>query len=315
VSSLSEVASFIRDAQAQLAEADRLIAANGPSPSMLMAADAIRSQVEELHQRFMSLSKAQAVNVCSYRLISEHTGRYPVSSVGRVLADFQSVLSVLYDCIKNQVPRQRAKHNIDIARETGLDFAYSFDGSLGFMLTMSPTQLEIAESTVDVAVRTLFELAHASDSTAVSVFAKTFGVAPVRGAFRWANDHAESDLSAAIEWRSGSSEGQQFFVSAEQLQRFTKAVSETSEQVSEPMELYGRLVGADVATREFHFIVDKQDIRGDMDDGFQFPSSFNLGQFYLAKLVRQRRIYFATEKEDTSYILKALDERALTQLP
>ena len=280
---------------------------------MLMAADSIRAQIEELQQQFVSLSASQAVNVCSYRLISGRTGRFPASYVGRVLTDFQSVLSVLYDCIKNQVPRLRAQHNAEIDRETELDFAYAFDGSLGFMLTMKPTQVEIAESVVDIAVKKLFELTRSSDSAAVAVFAKDLGVASVRGAFRWANDHAESGLGADIEWRGASSAPQRYFVSTEQLAHFTQVVRETSEEVSEPVELYGRLVGADVATREFHLIVDKHDIRGDMDDDFKIPASLNLGGYYLARMIRQTRIHFAMDKEDSRYILKSLDERAITQ--
>jgi hypothetical protein len=311
VSTLLDLVELIRDTQAELARAQQTAAQHGPSLGLDLSTASLRHRLEELEQQFADATAIEEIDVCSYRLIPGESGRYPIAAIGRVFTHFQTLLTVLYDSIKRDEPRRRAKVTPESTWETTLDFGYAYAGSLGFVFTAPNDRMLIGESLLDMAMNTLMELPRVESTDALSVFGKKYGSAPIRLAFQWAQAHVEAGLSVDVEWRRTNEIRLHVLMQVPQLQRFVNLVASTGETERETLTVYGELVGIDVVTRAFHIVVDsKLDIRGLLDGAFRAPDPLVIRSYYTAKIIVETQLKYATGEETTKYYLISLNSSA-----
>lgn len=311
MSNLLNLIELIRDTQAEIAHAEQAIAEHGPSLALELSTSSLRYRLEELEQQFADATAAEEIDVCSYRLIPGNTARYPIAAIGRAFTQFQTLITVLYDSIKKDQPRKRAAVSAESAFETMLDFSYAYSGSLGFVFSVPNDRMLVGESLLDMAMGAFMDLPRVESTESVSIFAKKYGTAPVRLAFLWAQAHLGAGLSVDVQWRRKNEVRRQLLLQVPELQRFVNLVASTGETQQESLRLYGELVGVDVLTRTFHFVVDsKTDIRGLLHPSFKAPELLVVRSYYTADIVLETRLQYSTGEEDKRYFLVSLDASA-----
>jgi hypothetical protein len=307
MSAILDIVEKLQDTQAAIKQLEDLALKNPISEVVKINLNSLQNREKDLKKAFASLAEENMQDVCSYRLIADEDSRYTVTSLTKVLGDFQNILTIVYDAIKNNTPKQRADIAPEIARESALEFGYAFSGSLGFVFTIPNERLIAVDSDLDLAIQTIFEMTKSQDSKQLSVFAKKVGVAPIRAVFRWAKDHVDSDLSAEIQWERKDEIRSSLLVQPPELERLMTIIGETSEVESQPVSLYGKLVGADTDTRTFHLKVDgEKDIKGPLGEDFKAPENFALDNYYMANMVKRTKIHYSTDKPDIVYSLISL---------
>ena len=148
------------------------------------------------------MTEQHHLDVCSYRLFPAGERRVKISWLASALNDFQEWFTVVFDSIKNG-PKDRARFDADTVSETAFDFAYSFNGSVGIVLTMPNERLLVGETTLDKTFLAINEMSKAENSEQIANLAKLFGIASIRKMYQWTNDHVQSGLGADIQWRRG----------------------------------------------------------------------------------------------------------------
>jgi hypothetical protein len=166
----------------------------------------------------------------------------------------------------------------------------------------------VGDSLLDMAMGAFMDLPRVESSESVSIFAKKYGPAPVRLAFQWAQAHLGAGLSVDVQWRRKNEVRRHLLLQVPELQRFVNLIASTGETQQESLRLYGELVGVDVLTRTFHFVVDsKTDIRGPLHPSFKAPEPLVVRNYYTAEIVLETRLQYATGEEDKKYFLVSLD--------
>ena len=297
---------MIRATEAELARIDQKGVELGPSISTKLMAASLRQRLSELQQRFTAASEIEELDVCSYRMISDRNGRYPVFALTSALAGFQKFVSVLYEAISTGMPRNSTKLSAKTREATTLDVAYSFSGSLGFVLTMPRDSNERQDAILESAVSAMFELAKANNSQAVAEFAKKFGTAPVQIAHTWAKAHVDAGISVDIEWKRGKIPGYRALAQVVELERLTRIIEDAEDSVSQQVEYYGRLIAGNISSRTFILDTENGRISGKLHPDIPLNTEMSLGRNYRAVVLQETRRLFAANREVVTNYLIAL---------
>jgi len=307
MSALLELQHQLRETNAALAQLGRAIAQTPDSEPLQMMFDSLEQRQRLIEGRFRQLTNESGLDVCSYRILHDRA-EIPAAAVGRVLIQFQQLVSVFYDALKNG-PKIRARVTSDIAAETALNFSHSFAGSTGIVLTVPNERLLMVESILDMAINRIFQLNDAMDQGNVMRLSKDVGRAGVSSLYSWAKSHAANGLGTDIEWRRGQQVRGKLLIQQPQLERLERTIAATSESKTTKYEVLGDLVGADLVMKKFRLIVDgAEDIHGSMSRDISDDQTLHLPKRYRATVEKTVRIHYATEEEDVSFHLVALNK-------
>ena len=298
--------------QEELQDLNALIARHERASAVHPSAKSLRANIQTLKRRRQVLedafSEAAArveVDICSYRLVPSES-RLSIAALSKALNGFQTLFSLVYDAIKTG-PKQRARLSTEATNSTSFGYAYSFNGSVGFTMTLPNEQLLLGETHLDEAMRIVFLMAQAKSSQEIAEFAKKLGPPPVRAMYRWADDHIEGNLEANIEWRRREEVRSSLFVQKPQLEQLRKAIDETSNETEEDLDVMGNLVGADVNRKTFHIEMEGGgEIRGTFTDAISEEHTVTLPKAYGARIRKTKTIVYSTEEERTFYLLLSL---------
>ena len=145
---LLELQENIQDTTAALGQLERALVENPGSRTLGLSGKSLQKRLQVLESEFLAETHSLGVDVCSYRLFGgQKLGR--LSGLTRVLSDFQTLVSVIYDAVKSGTPKRRRRVSVDAATETAFDLGYVFPGSLGVVLTMPNERLLLGESKLD----------------------------------------------------------------------------------------------------------------------------------------------------------------------
>ncbi len=306
---LLEIAEKLQDTQAAIARLEGSLAQNPDEQSLILGLNSLRQRFQNLEEQFAEAASKHEVDVCSYRLFTEGQDRPTLRPLTAALSDFQAWFTQTYNAIKKG-PRERDRVTADVLSETAFGFAYSFTGSVGFVLTLPNEKLLIGETYLDRTMMTLTEMVKAESPDQIVAFKNELGLAPIRTMYKWAADHVSSGLGAEIQWRREQTVRSSLLVQHPQLENLTRAIARTSERVINEYEIEGQLVGIDSKYKTFHLEVQSiPDIKGktlfeiDPDHPIIFPA------YYRARIRTETVIHYSTEKEEVSYFLLSLEGR------
>jgi hypothetical protein len=307
MSDLLDIAQKLNETQKALKDLEQAIADNPGALSLLASAVSLRERQGDLEIAFAEEANRQHIDVCSYRLFSEHEDKPPIAALTGALSSFQAWFTTVFDAIKNG-PKQRSKVEVDVVKSTEFGFGYAFTGSVGFVMTMPNERLLIGDSQLDQAMETVFKMAKADDSERIAFFSKELGPASVRKMYWWTTEHLSAGLGAEIEWRRQDSVKARLFIQTAELDSLKKAIEETSDETEETIEAIAELVGADIPRHIFHLkIPGAGDVRGTMAESIGESVTVELPKHYKATFRKTTRINYSTEKEDIEYHLLKLD--------
>jgi hypothetical protein len=307
MSILLELANKLRDTTDAIAHHERALAAS-PSPSLEASLRSLQKRMTRLEAEFAAIAEGQGVDVCRYRFFADFVKAtiYPVCNA---LIHFQSAYSLAYDAIKN-APKKVARLTNDIVEETTFGIGYSFQGSLGIVLTFDNKRLDLFESVMDEAMSAIFQLAHAQTAEDVALQGKRLGAPTVRAVYQWANNHAQYGLGADIKWVRGDAIKSSLLMECKALSRLVDVLNSTSETSKERVSITGVFAGGEHAARHrFHFIADTgEDIKGSYTDAISEENPVQWPKRYRADIEKTTQIYYTSDtQESASYVLLKLE--------
>jgi hypothetical protein len=305
-----EIQEKILDTNQAIAEIEKAIASDPFSFSLSAMAKSLTKRYQQLEMAFQTEVSVLGVDICTYRIFGEEKERPTIKSLSSVLGDFQTLVSTVYDAIKSEMPRARARLSADVTSETEFRFGYTFPGSVGVVLTVPNQRLLFGESKLDESLLTISKMARLQESEDVLAYSKKLGPASVRALYRWAYDHAESGLGVDIEWRREQLVRTRLLAQKPELQKLHQTINRTSEQSIHEMTISAELVGVDVLKRNFHMKLSTgEEIKGSLVKELNIGENqtVELPKFYKAHLQKTEVIHYSTEKEDITYHLLGLE--------
>lgn len=279
--------------------------AQSKSPAIALSLRSLERWRAELELQFQQATVTQQVDVCRYRIFDAVNDSPALRVVANSLRDFQELVTTAYEALKTG-PRQRVTTNAEARNATAFNFAYTFSGSLGVVLTVPNDHLLMGSTYLDAAVEQVFGLLSSGDSAAIRQKAETLGPAAVRLAYEWAKVQAEAGVGSEVEWRRGSLVRSRLMLQHQQLQHLERMIEQTTEIVEDRIAMRGRLVGIDSKTRTFHFEYAGEDIRGRVAESVTFETTVELPAVYDAVVLQRKKIELATGEESITYVLESL---------
>jgi hypothetical protein len=270
----------------------------------------IRRSLEKRQSVLLSELSVEAddlgIDVCTYRIFSERE-RQTLRALVQTLGDFQTMVSTVYDAVKSKVPKIRARVSAEIIKETEFNFAYTFPGSVGVVLTIPNQRLLGIESYLDETFSEITNMAQVKDSSEVLNFAKRLGVASIRTLYSWAFDHDNLGLGVNIEWRRAKTIRNRLLTQRPEFERIHKTIEQTSEQTVKEREIIGQLEGADVSKKTFHIKSDTGEEFKGFTDIISESQRVELPRRYKAVIITREQIKYSTEEEIVSHQLIKLE--------
>jgi hypothetical protein len=307
MSRLLDVFDELRETQAELGRLEATVAAHPEYESLTLDLFSIQKRQESLQAEFQKLASEKHVDIVSYKIIPNSSARVPLRAMTSTLDRFQAAVSTVYDAIKFGV-KQKTKITAEVATQSGFDFAYTFSGSLGVVLTVPNERLLFGESELDRAVELFFSAAHAQRREQIVEFARTAGISSVRRLFEWSQAHSAYDTSADIQLRRDTEIRKELAVEVGDLSKLQEIIKETSDTEEIDVDISGSLVGLDTTLETFHIVVPgaDEDIQGSWSAEFQYDPDIKLKGRYQAKLLKKSTTYYAYEKDEIKWFLKKL---------
>jgi hypothetical protein len=306
MSPLADLQSRLNDTHAAIAQLERAIAQDPGSTTLPVSVRSLEKRAATLQAHFLEEADRLGVDVCTYRLFT-NGHRQRMADVAKALLDFQRLLTVVFDAI-TVGPKSRAVIDADVTEQTALDFAYSFSGSVGMVMTIPNERLLLIDSHLDMAMRKVFELAKTESAETIDQIATTLGAATVRSLYRWADDHVQTGFGADIKWRRREEVRASLLIQEPELRRLTDAISVAPDTRTETLVLDGELQAADVKRRTFKLKIAGGTIRGRFGDAITAEHKAMLPQRYRAYVLKTTRMRYAMDQPEETFFLTRLEE-------
>lgn len=289
----------LQDTNTAISRAERAVVLH---PEFISAAVNLRSFVkmrERLEFQFLVEADRLELDACSYCVMPEGS-RPTLSGLAAVLGDFQRLFTTVYDSVVNG-PKRVAKAADGIIDATSLGFAYTFPGSVGFMLTLENKRFLIGSTELDAAMNGVFDLMNIKSTDEASSASQRWGVAALRVAHQWARANSDAKFGADIAWLRKERITARLQLQRPEVARLEKAIRQTTE-VSES-EMRGEISMVDWDSKTFRMKSEGVEFVGTFDDsaiGQLQPAT--VPGFYRAT-VRTSRNIIADGDSSPSYLL------------
>ncbi|HXM45283.1 MAG TPA: hypothetical protein VN924_28870 [Bryobacteraceae bacterium] len=266
----------------------------------------LRKLHQNLQHEFQAAALEVGLDVCHYGILEDN---FPAKVFARAIGSFQDAFSLVYDALKNG-PKSRRDLSAEATYKTELRLAYSYAGSFGVVFTLPNSKLFPDIPTyLDEAAQVVLTVGKARDDTAmVTSIAKELGRAPIAAIYDWAKANAQSRTGADIQWTQQNATRDNVIIQAVEFSALSASLERKSEEVTREENVQGVLVGADIVSRRFHFIPDGSDepIRGRFIDAISEERRAQIPVRYTATIKKITQISYATEIENTTYVLLRL---------
>lgn len=274
--------------------------------------DSLLYDARQLEDDWATQTRLAQQETIRYRMIPQHVTAYTVRSVTKSLLDFQELFAQVYDALQNGAKKQ-ARLAADIVRQTTMNIAFTYPGSLGVAMSMD-AQPDLFTGQFDSAVDAFMQTVQAKDEDDVREMARYLGVAVVRKTFDWAKVNLDARYSVDLDWVTASGIHRGGMISIESFNRIVSVISRTSDTERSGLEVKGILVGFDSKKRRFRFVdPDGDDFAGPLSETFPAGQIWPVNDRYVADIEVEQTTEFATDTTRRVYRLKQLN-RPLIQL-
>lgn len=309
MSSIRNLLNQIRFIEERLTEGDGRLAERPESLPLLTAMNTARKLRDELERRFRLAADGRRLDLCRYH-IHTSTGTIRAHALGRILCDYQELLSVTQEAMSSNRPKDIARITPD-TREGFFDFAYT--ASNGGLSVVMAAPRDLVADTFDKmteAAAMIFECAQVTTPDALHDKTRELGVAPIRKLEDWCNDHVVLGERAEIDWQRGPQLLRHLDVNLEQWQELQKTIRRASDNQTTKEDIEGDLVMLNADTESFWMHVEGEDraIKGHYQPGtITKEKAVKLPARYAAKIEKTISVNFATGKRMAKYKLLSLN--------
>jgi hypothetical protein len=299
----------LQDTHATMAKLRAAIAAKPEDDSLALMAQSLVRRQQQLEAAFAQAANSRQLDICKYRLIPETGETYPILAVAKILAEFQELVTTVFDAIKTSRPKVRARNAPELVQLSSFDFGYVIPSSLEVVLTVPNDRLLLVESDLDQAVDTVFQMMKATEAREIGDLAAKVGVASIRKLYELSEYHYRYALSADITWQRDAEIRKEILIQPAEFERLCARLAEKSEETTEPVAVEGRLVGLDVKLGTFHMtFAQGEDVKGRLGDAFRERRVGKIPGNYFADMVKKTVIYYSTQEDKIAYELVGLKQ-------
>lgn len=297
----------LRRAYASLSDLNAVMAQHPGDIFVKMNRDSVAAHAKKLEDEWLESCRLSQVEVCRYRLVSARDF-YSANAFSKSLLTFQELFSQIFDALKNGA-KDRARLGAESAAETEFCLAYTFPGSLGVVLTVKD-EPNLIEGKFDRAVEAFHDVIGMDDEHDVRDTARALGNAVVKKVYDWAEANYQNDLSVDVLWTSGA-KGRKAggYIDSSAFARYIDIINRTSDVEKTEVVVRGVLVAIDLKSDKFR-IVDPAgtDYAGKFSESFDARRQWSVNKVYSAEIGVEKRVHYATQKTDVTYLLKSLTD-------
>jgi hypothetical protein len=310
MANMLEVHEMLLEAHAALSQLKKQIAANPYSRSLALTQILLEKKFRTLEETFLEASDAAGIDICTYRLTSSSSA-LRIKSIGSALADYQTLVSLVYDAQRNG-PKRNTHIGLECIENTSFDFGYAFHGSVGFVLTLRNERLLLVESDLDASIQTVFDMAKLATPSEIQKFAKALGPAPMRQLYKWVQCHSSVRYGAEIDWRRGDIVRQSVAVDPADFDVLQATLDRTSDNVETEIRIRGKLIGIDfrtdgVSEGTFHVQTENgHDVRGKFTEQAYIPDDVVVRKACVAKILKTKKTLYFADRDEIAYTLVSL---------
>jgi hypothetical protein len=297
---MSDYASVVertRKAFASVARLEAEISRAPHNPSLQVNLAAMNKLAQKSQNELFAFAESSHVEVCNYRLLPENAGSYGLPFVSQSLLNFQYLFTQIHDAFKNG-PKAIASFGQEAFDESILELAYTYSGSLGVVL-LAPSERDFFSGNLDRSIEALFQVIDIDSRDAVRDVAKNLGNAVVKRVHDWSQANIRGGFAADV--RFNRSDGRQLgeVIERKRLENIVSIIQATSDSRTEDKIVTGHLIGGDIQSGSFHFVVPNgEDYRGKLAKDFSRDAEMTLGNRYRARIRETTTITYSTEKVD-----------------
>jgi hypothetical protein len=305
---MSEIASVVERTRKAFASVSRLEEAISRAPtdrSLQLNLSAMRKVAMQSQDQLFEYSRRSHVEVCNYRLVPEESDSYALPYVSASMLEYQNLFSQIYDAKRNGA-KSRAVIGKDAWQESILEFGYSYAGSLGVVL-LRPGERDMISGTFDDSIDALYQVVDIKDQHDVRDVAQNLGNAVVKRLHDWSAANIEGGFAADVRWTR--SDGRQLgeIIERKRMEKIVDIIGATSDEKVEEVNVTGVLIGGDLGSGSFHFVVPNAgDYRGHLAPEFDPNTEMLLGKRYRARIREKSTITYSTEKVERARFLISL---------
>jgi hypothetical protein len=305
MSDIDSAALRLRELEADIARLEQKIRENPEDRSMLLNLSARKKLAIRMQDDWRKQMSLSMVDICDYRLIVENGDGYPASGISNSVGDYQLLFSQTFDALENG-PKKRAQIGAETTFASTLYFGYTYSGSLGIKLLLK-SERDFFEGRFDKTIDTFFELISINDEFEVRDLAKNLGSAVVKRLHDWASTNFKYSFDVDLSWQRSDGKTLGSRISRRDLERIESIIGISSDLDSSPVEIEGFLIGGDLQSRRFHFVVPNgESYRGNLSESFSPDVQLSLGQRYRAEMTAFQRIRYALNTEESWFELERL---------
>jgi hypothetical protein len=305
---LLDIQERIRTTTAALGRLEPEFVKNPNSPSLNANIRSLRKLYDNLTMDFEEISGAVGLDVCSYRILDE---RPSVRTLSKSLGTFQDALATTFQSLMKG-PLTKRFLSAETLAQTELSVAYTFPGSFGVVMTVPNERTLFGDDwlgELDRAMDMVFSVARAKTSDSVLELSKSLGKAPIVAVYDWAKANARDMVGTDVQWKRNKSVRNRLLMQYPEFRELTSNIERSSEQRSLETQMEGILVGADILSHRFHFVVDgsDEDIRGRFTDAISDSQTAELPSKYTAHFRKTTQHSLSTDEENIEYFLMRLE--------
>ncbi len=299
---LSETKALLRSFEAAIAD--------DPLQAELLRHDvkSLSKLERQLRAEFSEAADSMMMDEFRYRMFCDGDNP-PLLPVVSILREFQNLVSLIFHSMESRKPLTTERLDAASIALTSFRFGYSFEGSVGFVLTLPNERLLSPEMTtlVDDAIATTLALPDLATTSAVRDMASQFGKPIIQACYRWAELHSKHQIGSEASWQRRNEVRSRMFVQYQELDRLRNIINETSEPSETIFTCEGVLIAANVKTRSFLFSMNgADDISGNFEDAISDCHTATIPARYVANIRKKSITNYAKGEDTCRYFLLSL---------
>jgi hypothetical protein len=306
---MSDYASILEKTRQAYAAVSRLERAMVQAPNDAAIEMNFRSRkrmAERYQEELFIAAQEYHIDICQYKLKPQTENRFPLLGVSQSLETFQELFPLIYAAL-TEGAKNTAHLSMPMRIQTELEFGYSYSGSLGVVLFV-PSSRDFFSTKFDQTIATIENLVTVSNTDEVLNLSKKLGRAIVNKAYGWSFGNYNADFSVDINWRKSNGHFAGRAIERTQLARIADVIGMTSEETINPFEATGILVGVDVPTRWFHFVVpDGDSFKGTFGPDISMVGTIEVNRRYRGRFLERIVRHLATDRAQRRYELLELE--------
>lgn len=305
MSDYASIVDRVRRSNAAVSRLEAALEADPVSAALQINLSAAKKRAEINQAELLSISMERHIEVCNYRLLPAATKHYGLSQVSSSLLAYQNLFTQVHDA-KINGPKSNLVAGKNAIAQSALDFAYSYSGSLGVALFIQ-NEKTLFSGVLDPSIDAFFDVLKIDSVADAKQVIGELGAAVVKRTHDWSSANLDAGFAADIRWNRSDGRQTGEVIERRRMEQLVNVIGSSSDKKSRIIRTTGRLIGGDLGSKSFHFVVpDGASYRGYQAADFVSEVIWTLGEMYEAVIREQSTFYYATDRSTVSFELVAL---------